>query len=373
MPPYVECWCGSRKKWKWCHKHRDRKPAVNIGEQIAKMRREFTKGFCSHPDASPEACSAKVIRAHTVQRRGGLAAIAEDGHVISPMSAAHDIFKNDRKLVPRRVGIGSASTFMGFCNRHDTAMFRSVESRPTVLTPEACFVLSFRAIAYENFTKQIQLRSSEILREMDSGFPFEMQVHFQNYIHSYIAGVRRGVSDTRRWKDHYDELFSGRRFEEHCCLAVEFSRKLPVVGCGGFHPEHDFEGNPLQRISRGTSPHEHVTFNLSILNGKSVVLLGHTERPRGPAAAFLRSFDDVPDEKKADSVIRLAFEHIENIYISPTWWRNIEGKTRSDLIRRMGNGLGIGGVERQADCLGDDGFTYIADVGVSTKLGVNCL
>ena len=373
MEPYVECWCGSGKKWKWCHKHRDRKPPVNIHEQLARLRKEFAKGYCSHPDASSKTCSARVIRAHTVQRRGGLSAIAENGHVISAMSAAHDIFKNDGKFVPRRVGIRSASTFMGFCNRHDTAMFRPVESGPTVLTPEACFVLSFRAIAYEHFTKQIQLRSSEISRKMDCGMPFEIQIHVQNYVHFNIAGARRGLSDTQRWKDQYDEIYRSQRFEDHHYFAVEFSQVLPVVGCGGFHPEYDFEGNPLQKISRGTSPHQHVTFNLSVLGGKSVVLLGLTERTNGPAEAFLRSFGDVPDQEKPNAVIRLAFEHIENIYISPIWWRKIEDKLKNALILRMGSGLGIGGVERKTNCLGEDGLNYTEGVEVSTKLEANCL
>ena len=371
MEPYVQCWCGSGKKWKWCHKHRDRKPLINIGEQINQMRNEFVKGYCSHPDASPDTCSGRIVRAHTVQRRGGLSAIAENGHVISAMSAGQDIFKHDGEFVPREVGIRGASTFMGFCNLHDTILFRPLERVSVTLTPENCFLLSLRAIAYEHFTKQTQLRSSEILRNMDVGTPFEQQVVVQNYVHTYVAGVRRGLSDTERWKRQYDAIFREQRFNDHRFLAVEFSQVLPVVGCGGFHPEYDFEGNALQKISRGTSPHEHINFNLSVLNGKSVVVLGLTERTGGPAEEFLHSFMKLPDQEKPDLSIRLAFEHIENIYFKPSWWTGLDVISKNNLTNRISSGLGLRETEREAGCLRDDGHCYAPDVEVSAILNSN--
>ena len=335
------------------------------------MRNEFVKGYCSPPDANPDTCSGRIVRAHTVQRRGGLSAIAENGHVISAMSAAQDIFKHDGEFVPREVGIRGASTFMGFCNLHDTVLFQPVERGSVSLTPENCFLLSFRAIAYEHFTKQTQLRSSEILRNMDVGTPFEQQVVAQNYVHTYVAGVRRGLSDTERWKSQYNAIFCKQRFNDHRFLAVEFSQVLPVVGCGGFHPEYDFEGNALQKISRGTSPHEHVTFNLSFLNGKSVMVLGLTERTGGPAEELLCSFMKLPDQEKPDASIRLAFEHIENIYFKPSWWTGLNVSSKNNLTNRMSSGLGLKETEREAGCLRDDGHCYAPDVEVSAILSSN--
>ena len=75
----VPCWCGSGKKWKRCHRNRESQPPVNVREQLSGLYREFQKGYCSHPQASSENCGHRIVRAHTVQRRGGLAAIAENG------------------------------------------------------------------------------------------------------------------------------------------------------------------------------------------------------------------------------------------------------------------------------------------------------
>ena len=116
------------------------------------MYGEFQKGYCSYPEASPETCG-RIVRAHTVQRRGGLHAIAENGHVLSAKTGFQSLFRSG-VFSPSEVGVRSASTFMGFCDTHDNSMFKSVETVPVELTPECCFLLGFRAISYELFQKK---------------------------------------------------------------------------------------------------------------------------------------------------------------------------------------------------------------------------
>ena len=129
------CWCGSGKKWKKCHRDRERQEPIPIGKLIAEQRAEMLRGYCLHPQASANNCSGKIIRAHTVQRKGGLIAIAEDGHVISPKHGMEDIFRNDGKLVPRALGVREASTFAGFCSTHDDQLFSPIEKASRFISP----------------------------------------------------------------------------------------------------------------------------------------------------------------------------------------------------------------------------------------------
>ena len=78
MPRNEPCWCGSGKKWKRCHRDRESQQPIEHGQQLHQMYGEFQKGYCSHPGASADNCG-RIVRAHTVQRRGGLIAIAENG------------------------------------------------------------------------------------------------------------------------------------------------------------------------------------------------------------------------------------------------------------------------------------------------------
>ena len=336
---------------------------------MSRLYREFQKGYCSHPEASSDNCSDKIVRAHTVQRGGGIAAIAENGHVVSAKSAVQDLLKNRGAFVPRKVGVRSASTFMGFCDKHDNSMFQPVEKRSVPLTPQSGFLIGFRALSYELFSKRAELRSMAIMRELDSGRSFAYQCRLQQEMYLRECGAKRALADCERWKNRYDAIFLDGRFEDYRFVGVSYSCVLPVVGCGAFHPEFDFTGNLLQKISRGTAPHEHVGLNLTVLNGKSVLVIGWIEGQDGPAESFGRSFADVPDEQKANMGIQLAVEHIGNIFMKPSWWYGLSDTVRDALVSRMRSGVGVSGPDRQPDCLRPDGYPYTIDVRVVESIG----
>jgi SEC-C motif len=245
------CWCGSGLKWKKCHRDRETRSEVNFGAMKAAMHSEVSKGYCSHPDAGSETCGDKRIGAHTVQRRGGLAAIAEASHVLSVKGAYDDLEKNDGEIIPRLIGLKSASTFQGFCNVHDNAMFKPIECKEVALDAESTFLLSFRAISYELFMKRFALRFIAIDRKSDNGKPFFVQKITQEKINISAAGIKRGLEGFESWKEIYDTNYRLRNYSGHDYYGVIFDRILPVVGCGVFNPEWDFHGVRLQNLVRG--------------------------------------------------------------------------------------------------------------------------
>lgn len=369
MPRNARCWCGSGKKWKKCHFARKSRTPISPGEGTSRLHRELKKGYCSHPEANSVNCSDRIVRAHTVQRRGGIAAIAENGHVVSVKSAAQNVVRNRGDLVPCEVGTRSASTFMGFCSKHDNSMFRTVESPIVSLTPESCFLLGFRAVSYELYSKRAELRWMSIMREFDFGKSFAYQAELQQRINLHEYGVKRALNDCMRWKNKYDEIFFTSRFQEYRFVGAKYSSVLPVVGCGAFHPEFDFTGKPLQQIGRGTAPHEHVCLNLTVLNGTSVLVIGWIEGQEGPAESFGRSFADLPNEQKANMGIQLAVEHIENAFLRPSWWGGLSDTVRDALVTRMRSGTGAKELDRQSNCLLPDGHAYTIGIRVVDSIG----
>ncbi|AKS42557.1 SEC-C metal-binding domain-containing protein [Wenzhouxiangella marina] len=170
------CWCGSGKKWKVCHLDRHKQQEVPIGKVIHELHVANQRGLCLHPEAGASTCNNRPIRAHTIQRRGGLGAIAEGGHVISGKRGFEKIFKNEGRVVPDRIGLAHASTFMGFCGVHDNRLFEPIEQHHFELNDSAAFLLAYRAIAYEYLTKRNALATVEIQRNLDKGKSFGVQV-----------------------------------------------------------------------------------------------------------------------------------------------------------------------------------------------------
>lgn len=367
MDPYQPCWCGSGTKWKWCHKGRDKRKRPNIGKLLADLRRQYVEGYCSHPDAEPDTCSQGIVRAHTIQRRGGLADIAEQGHVMSSKAGIEDIFENGGSLEPAEIGVRSASTFNGFCSRHDTELFRPVENGAVTLSRESVFLLTFRAIAFELFTKRAALKGVPIQRELDSGTPFFIQAAIQTRLHYSFEGMKRGLADLERWKDRYDIALRQGDLSDFSVYAIEFDDVLPVVACGAFHPEVDFDGSQLQILGRGSADFDHVAFNLTTLNGVSVAAFGWLGGSDSQVASFVESFKRIPNVEKATAVIQLAFEHLENTYMRPSWWRAMPDEWRNFALEKFRSGIGQPDAERGQDALANRPYPF-STVGVRSTL-----
>ena len=96
------CWCCSGRKWKHCHLGRDKQQPRNINDFLNAIGQEQARGYCVHPDAGTGTCSAGPTEAHTIQKEGGLRAIAENEHVILSKKGAFSIARNDGRIIPQR-------------------------------------------------------------------------------------------------------------------------------------------------------------------------------------------------------------------------------------------------------------------------------
>lgn len=349
--PYAPCWCRSGEKWKWCHKDRDKQPKINIGAQLHKLNHEMIKkGYCSHPEAGDTTCGAQIIQSHSIQRNGGLKAISEGGHVISVKAGNNFIEKNHGEIVPSKVGVRSASTFMGFCDQHDNELFKPIELGITLLNEQTALLLSFRAIAMEVFLKKAAIRAVvKIHRNSDNGLSFESQYKIQEHLTFYEHGLKMGLSDSKSWKATYDKIITTATFNSFRYYAIVFSDILPVVASGVFHPEFDFHDIALQKLGRVVTQYEHIAFNLTVLNGKSVAIFGWTHPMDGPALKFAASYCALDKHEKANAAIHLALEQLENVYFKPSWWNNLHSALHKDARKRIKSGGP--GMEREANCL----------------------
>jgi len=356
MKPNERCWCNSGRKWKICHKNREREAPINFFELADEMRDEFARGYCSHPNHDRSTCGP-IINAHTVQRAGGLESIQEDRHVLTTKFTFGDLMKHNGKPPPRLVGINRASTFPGFCAKHDAQLFRPVEGADLSLDRSTAFLLAFRAVAYERFTKAAAVKCCEAQRQADRGRSFAEQVGVQQALDAIYRGQLKGLEDVGKRKAEYDARFISGDYANFHYLGVVFDGILPVVACGAFFPEYGFDGQHLQRISHGTEEFDLITLNLTSYETNSIMLFGWLGRTDGPSAQFVRTFSDLPTDRKADAVLRVCFEHLENIYIKPSWWAG-SASARLRLGGRIPSGLPS--TERRPNCLVDDGAELCA-------------
>lgn len=361
------CWCRSGLKYKKCHLDREKQAEVNVFEVEAKLIAELREGYCSHPDTANDPCSEGIIKAHTIQKRGGIAAIAEKGHVLTVKPTMKDLIESKGKPSPRKIGINNASVFPGFCNKHDTALFKPIEGKSLCLNKETAFLLSYRAIAYERFTKEVQLRAIAAQREMDRGKSFIHQSVIQTCLNALADGIQIGLRDVERWKAQFDTRLLSNSYEDFHFLALTFDNVLPVVASCAFHPEFDLQGNPLQRLGRDGVDLEHIALNVTTFGNQTTLVLGWIGSNDGPAKGFADSFVRVADDRKANVLVRLLFLQTDNLFLKPSWWNGLP-PARQEIFK----GLLLSGLPmhaRLAEEYIDDGTSVVASTAIEIVNG----
>lgn len=104
-----------------------------------------------------ENCEEVAINSHLIQQNGLLSNIVENGHLIELKML--DAYKWGKNLPPfyfQRVGITQALSHKIFCNKHDTEIFRNIESVDSDFESYEAFLLfSYRAVCAEIRKKEI--------------------------------------------------------------------------------------------------------------------------------------------------------------------------------------------------------------------------
>jgi len=361
------CWCHSGKKYKKCHLERDGQPKKQPWEIAADVREQFrSEKYCIHALAGPTNCEGQIVRAHTIPRSAGLAAIAENGHVHGSDYDFMSLVRNNGRIVQKRIGVNEASTFTGFCGLHDNKTFEPLENEPLSASPQQCFLMGYRAACRELFLKRLHVESIKILRDLDHGHEIQRQEFVQGIADITEVGTLLGCAEIGYHKGLYDHVLVNSRWDQYHSLVLEFGVTPDILYTGGFAPESDFSGQVLQRLT-SEPPLSFITVTLMPSDAGGFAVLGWEDHSDGVCRRFAESLKSLPPDDIGNALVRLGYEHIENTYARPSWWESMPTEMRGALTRRLDAGADPD-VPRRADCLADDGLHYVAWPLVSSKM-----
>lgn len=323
------CWCRSGKKFKKCHLDRDRQPRVRLDDALQGVRRLFQRRVCLAPDASD---CGEIIKAHSVQRAGGLSRIARDGHIYSFRFDAGRYRKG--AFEPILVGLRDASTFAGFCQNHDGKLFEPIERADLVPTAEQAALLAYRAICRELYNKIACQMQVPILQSGDRGRPIERQLSIQAWAASWGAAMTSDVVDLRRAKALYDDAIVSHDFSGVRWVAIFFDRAPDVLSAACGTPGFDFQGRRIQNLYDLARPADQFGFSLlpTAMGGAAILSWLPAD---SVAREFARSLLNLPASAIPHALVRYAFNEFENIHLAPRWWDGLPAATRRALVSRF--------------------------------------
>lgn len=352
------CWCGSGKKYKYCHLNRDTQSPLPVSTVRKEFKRAFTEKMCLAPASWSENCAGDISNAHTVPKSGSLRKIARKGHVYSiPLDLPLNREKDRSGFALKLQGLKKASTFSGFCARHDDAIFGPLEKRRFEGTPQQCFLLGYRAMAREFYTKQAAVKNLELLQDLDRGRSLDEQLFLQSFKTKFGTGLKTGFRDLQKNKETCDSMLERNHFGDVRSYIIEFESPPPVMCSGSVLPEQDFEGNVLQDL-RDLDRTMDTLYCTSFFGGsRGVVAFTWLLDSDRSCRSFIESLMAIPEDLVSAALLRFFFEHFENLHISPEWWDGLNKYKQTALLNRFTDSVSLNN-ERRSGALEDDGVCF---------------
>ncbi len=309
----------------------------NLNAYITRGKKLSQSGRCLHFNAGSD-CS-EYIQAHSIQRSGQLAAIAVDGHVYAVAKGIGALKKNNGRQTMERRGIGTVSTFLGFCSKHDTEIFRPIDTQLLNPTHEQAFLYAYRSICRELFVKENAVSLIEQqLREVPADS--SNRSFYANFRAGFALGHHRLLSH----KSIYDQALRTRDCSDLEYVVFRSSQKQTLAFSGLLLPEFDFHGRPLQDLSDISRPLDLITFcSAPMDNGWGFLFAWHRSSDRS-CYALLNSLAEAMRKDvtfATDAMFRLVMCSCENLAASPLWWEGLDASQQSGVMDGLTEGTNL--------------------------------
>ena len=269
-----------------------------------------------------------------------------------------DLIQNDGKFIAREVGISQFSVLNCFCAKHDKELFAAIEDEPLVFSPKQLSLLHYRTVASELYRKVMGHRATlHHLSAKSEKRPVTAEVKAAiQLLRDYSLGEQMGIRDIGAAFALAEKELLSENQNGISALIVHFKQLPSIMTVGGFLPECDYNGKPLQRLGDFQALNQGISFNILSAEGHAALamlwLKGHDV-----AKTFAESFIAQEPERFTTLAIQTAFEHLENTCMAPNWWTGLLTVKQDLLLRRMQT-AGSFMEERKPNCLTYCGVTF---------------
>jgi hypothetical protein len=279
------------------------KEQSNISDFFKTMKVRFQK--CLEPTLT---CPKPAIKAHSVQNATSLGLIAEQNHV-------YELRMSVRSGVPQctfeKVGRNQASTFPGFCGRHDTDIFKPIDTKPLSLEDaEQLFLIAYRSVSRElhtvmegamrlQMTLERQIAAGVVPKDAASSAMLEATGHMMK-----AWGV---------WKhrlEFYDRPFEKGRFDDVLHSTFTIEGRKPILASSSFFSVDDRAwGKRFAAVTLNVIPTSET---------QSTVIVSYPKEQSGKARRYFAPIILKRGEERLYALSHMLVDRSENFFISPS-------------------------------------------------------
>ncbi len=301
---------------------------LHAQDEIDLLRKSYSSEYCMHPENT---CSGQIVRAHVISKYM-LKKISVNSQVYCPPNSQQYYRFNlrDEPIDLQLRGINQATTFTGFCQKHDTELFSSFENSTLELKDEHIFLLAYRAANSALFGQTSKTEYYDIKRKQLRN-PRKYQ-----YLYEYS---KSGILDLATLKKSMDIMLINSDYSSLNYKYIVFKSIPEFFVCGVTLPFMDFSGKDLlgqNEINNDSIALPSISFSLLPYGNKGVAIfswLSDDNRPSKIVKTLLR----LRRQQIPNAILRYAFSLYDTIAINPIWWNNLHPIYKQLVLHKLGD------------------------------------
>jgi len=245
-----------------------------------------------------------------------------------------DLLENAGQFTVGKKGISEFSILNCFCAKHDREVFSHIENDELVFDAHQLALLHYRAMGAELYKKLSGLEGARHQTRTLQSRSYQGDLEKHQFAKAYELGSELGLRDMTRTFSNCESILVNREYERINGLILRFNKIPTVMTVGGFSPEFDYEGRPLQHLGRVGQTYEQIGVSILAAQGRAALIFTWLS-DAAVCRRFAQSFVAQEHQLYSTLAIQTAFEHLENTCMNIHWWDSLLQIEREKLLERM--------------------------------------
>lgn len=244
--------------------------------------------------------STDIIRAHVFQNNGVLSELAVNNKVFMPKGRGLS-----NQFTINEFSRSQATTFTGFCGKHDKSLFQPIEDEDWQLSDESIFLFTYRTFASQMHAKQEEAKGTKWRAKelLDSEKTFETNV------------MGQAVADFARDKRMFDEYVTKRRKTPLKCMSWVIRQPINFAASGFISPYFDLIGQPIQGWRESINRHLYIT--ILPRSGYAIAMLAWMKVDDRKFRSYLNQLGRLDRDQRERWLTNICMKMSDNLVLSP--------------------------------------------------------
>lgn len=296
--------------------------------QIFVKAQKVEQSKCLHPAMD---CEERPIRAHSIQNARILDLIQTEDHVIMP---GYNLKNGELKLEFKTVGRNGASTFSGLCSKHDTELFKTIDTE--LFDDDNCVhrsQLAYRSVMHEFCTELDSAARANAMHyelcKVENNDPDKTETIYLHLWKEWMVKSQRVYRYRRR---HFDGPMENGKGPSLRHLVITMDKQAPVLACSslfstGFTSDDDIVGPILNVVPVSTE--------------KTVAVLSCPTEQWTEIRRSLSNVFDADETTLKHELAKLILENVENFALSPAHYAKWSDDRKTRVLREVEKSNGL--------------------------------